>query len=341
MADAGRSQQRDERAALVRGGGGKPLAQLPVARVDAQLPARLGVDEPELPHVGQLLLARIADLDRECRVACRDAKERHTPVAAAAEVGHDDDERALHGDAVDERERAGEAAAARGVLVAERLERVEERGAPLPRAAQARGLGAERHEAEPVAAPRRGVADGERHPLGDVGLAPVGGAERHRRGRIQHEPRDEDALGELDAHVRPPGARGDVPLDPAHVVAGLVLPHLVQLAANPREGRAVVAREEPVDAPADGQLERPQARARERAGSRPRGRPFRGDRVVEPSHAAAVSVRPRSSCGTGTLSSTASRIRSGATSSASAWYESTRRCRNASRTSACRSATTT
>ena len=45
---------------------------------------------------------------------------------------------------------------------------------------------AEREHAEPVAAPRGDVADGQRHALGDVGLAAVGGAERHRGRHVEH-----------------------------------------------------------------------------------------------------------------------------------------------------------
>ena len=172
-----------------------------VARVDAQLAAGLRIDEPQLADVGELLLARVADLDRERRMAAGDAQQRVPPVDRAAEVGDDHDERALHREPVEEQQRLGEPALA-GRLVAQRRERQQQAAPALPGTAPARILGAERDEPEPVAAPRRGVADRERDALGDVGLPPVGGAERHRGGAVEDEPGDEHALGELDADVR-------------------------------------------------------------------------------------------------------------------------------------------
>ena len=76
----------------------------------------------------------------------------------------------------------------------------------------------------------------------------------------KHEPGDEHALGELDADVRRAGARGDVPVDSADVVAGLVGPYLVELGADAGERRPVVAGEQPVDAAADRELERSRSR---------------------------------------------------------------------------------
>ena len=161
-------------------------------------------------------------------------------------------------------------------------------------------------EPEPVAAPGRRMADRERDALGDVGFPPLGGPERHRRRGVVDEPGDEHALGELDADVRLARARGDVPVDPADVVARLVRPDLVQLAAEPGEGRAVVARQQPVDAPSDRELERLEALGRDRArgraapGSAPRSVAARSP--FTPPQAA----RPRSSWGGWTCASTSS-----------------------------------
>ena len=66
--------------ALVGGGLGEPVAEAARRRVDADLAAGLGVDERELADVGQLVLARVADLDREHRVARGDGR----PAAAAS-----------------------------------------------------------------------------------------------------------------------------------------------------------------------------------------------------------------------------------------------------------------
>ena len=317
MADADRGERGDERAPFLRGRRGEALAQTAVARVDAQLPPRLGIDEAQLADVGELLLARIADLDREHRVAPRQPQERRAPVGRAAEVRDDDDQRALPSDAVGELERVAQLAGpARGQL-AQQVQRVEQ-GAPSLAGPLDRLLRSERDRAEPVAAPRRRVADGDGDALRDIRLASLAGAERHRRRRVEDEPRDEDALGELDANVRLAGACGHVPLDPAHVVSGLVRPNLPELAADSGERRAVVAREQAVDPAADRQLERAQRRRRQRPGPGRRRRPARCERVGDGGAHATARVRPRSICGAGTAARTESRIVSDATSSASA-----------------------
>ncbi len=90
------------------------LAQRPVARVDAELPPALGIDEPELAHVGELLLARVANLDGQDGVTSREAKQRVAPVDRTAEVRDDDDQGALPREPIGELERAAQRAAACG-----------------------------------------------------------------------------------------------------------------------------------------------------------------------------------------------------------------------------------
>ncbi len=91
----------------------------------------------------------------------------------------------------------------------------------------------------------RDVAERQRGPLGDVGLAPVCRAERHRHRVVEQDPADEHPLGQVDAHVRLAGACGDVPVDVADVVfPGHVRPHLGELGAAAEHVRAVVAREQ-------------------------------------------------------------------------------------------------
>ena len=62
----------------------------------------------------------------------------------------------------------------------------------------------------------------------------------------------------MDANVRLAGARGDVPVDQAHVVARQVRPDLCELGAAPEDARAEVARQQAVDATA---IERSRARS--------------------------------------------------------------------------------
>ena len=75
-------------------------------------------------------------------------------------------------------------------------------------------------------------------------------AEVHRRAEVQQEPGRDLAVLEVLAHVRRVHARRDVPVDVAHVVAGLVLAQVREVHAVAVEQRAVVALEQAVQ-PAD------------------------------------------------------------------------------------------
>ena len=135
-------------------------------------------------------------------------------------------------------------------------------------------------------------------------------------------------FGDVDADVRLARPRGDVPVDQTDVVAGHVGTHLRQLRTVAVEGRAVVTGQQSLHPAADRDVERPQQGIRHRARAGPVWCRCPPERV----HAALA--RFRSICGTGTSPITPSRIESGVTSSASAWYVRTRRWRSASLVSA-------
>ena len=172
-------------------------------RVDAQLAPGLRIDEPQLADVGELLLARVADLDGEHGVPAGErAAGRH-----ASRAGRGSPRRPPRATRWRATSSASSSASPSEPVPAggrsrRTSQRVEQRAPALPRRLDARRRSPKAIDAEPVAAPRRGVADRDRDALGDVGLAPVAGAERHRRRRVEHEPGDEHALGELDADVR-------------------------------------------------------------------------------------------------------------------------------------------
>ena len=134
-------------------GGGETVAQLPGSRVGTHLAAGLGIDERQHAHRGQLLFARVADLDGEDRVAVAQLAQGGDPVARAAEVGDEDDEAALAGDAhraLERRAERGGAAALGRRLVAQRQQQPEQAGAALARGQGAGVAAAERVDAEPV-----------------------------------------------------------------------------------------------------------------------------------------------------------------------------------------------
>ena len=72
----GAGQHRGERLPLLLRRGGEAAAQHCARGVHAQLAAGLGIDEPQLARVGQLLLARVADLDADHLVPARDLEQR-------------------------------------------------------------------------------------------------------------------------------------------------------------------------------------------------------------------------------------------------------------------------
>ena len=119
---------------------------------------------------------------------------------------------------------------------------------------------AEGGDREPVAAARSDVPERDRHALGDVPLAPVGGAEGHRRRGVEQDPRHERPLGDEDADVRLAGSGRHVPVDQPHVVGRLVRPHLRELGAFAERASAVIAREQSVDPAAHGDVEPPKRR---------------------------------------------------------------------------------
>src|SRR5262249_25421150 len=100
VARADRCQLGGDVAAIGLRGGGEARTQLGAARVDAELPTGLRVDEPQLAGVRQLLLAGIADLDGDHLMAAGELEQRLAPVTRSSEVGDEDDERALPSDCV-------------------------------------------------------------------------------------------------------------------------------------------------------------------------------------------------------------------------------------------------
>ena len=275
-------------------GDGEALAETTAARVDAELPSGLGIDEPEEPDVGQLLLARIADLDGDDVVVPRELEQRPPPLAVAAKVGDDHDERALSRKRACAREGVREATSLPGPpsarLAAQRGEQADQADAPLTRRDRSGLAAAERDDAEAVPAARGEVTDRDGDALRHVGLAPVGRAELHRHGGVEHEPRHEHALGEVDADVWLARSGGRVPVDAANVVARDVRAHHRELRSRAEQVRAEVAREQALDPATDGDVQRAEQALGHRAGPGTRRRRPREKRAGVP-HASRASCR--------------------------------------------------
>src|SRR3954471_10294442 len=81
--------------ALGRRGGGEAVPDPALAGVYVDLAAGLGIDEPEVAGVDEVLFARVDDLDRHHAMAGAQRLQRTLPVARAAEVADDHDQPAL------------------------------------------------------------------------------------------------------------------------------------------------------------------------------------------------------------------------------------------------------
>jgi hypothetical protein len=301
---AGAAQRGGDLLAL---GGGSLLeapAHLAAAGVHDDLATRLRIDHPQIASGRQLELARVAHLDRQHAVPGAQRAQAALPVARAAEVGDDDDESACAGNGGHTTGRLAHrrgAGAVGGRLGAQLGEQAEQPEAALARAQHARLGPAERDDAEPVAAPRGDVADGDAHALGDVRLAPQRRAEAHRRRDVEHQPRRHSSLADVHAHVRLAQPRRHVPVDVAHVVARLVRPDHRQLGTGADLRRDVFAGHERLDPAHHGQVER----AQDGVGYRARPGPIRRALGLQPRRAPHGSLPFRSKPVTSPASSSA------------------------------------
>ena len=118
-----------------------------------------------------------------------------------------------------------------------------------------RGRGPGEHRPEAVAGAGGEEADGRQGDDRQVALLELRGAEVEAGRLVDQDPGLQLAIGDGLADVRLLGAGGDVPVDAAHVVAGLVRPGLAQLAAVAGDQAAVVALQQAVEPAVHGQLE--------------------------------------------------------------------------------------
>ena len=104
--------------------------------------------------------------------------------------------------------------------------------------------------------------------FGDIGLQPPRRAERHRRGDVEHDPRRQRPLRDMQADVRHArAARGRGRVDVTDVIADLVRPDLGEFHPEPNPRRAAFARQRPRQQPVDRDVERLDQRLWDRAGT--------------------------------------------------------------------------
>ena len=239
-------------------------------RCRPDLAAGLGVDEGQLADVGQVGLAGIVDLDRDDVMAGGQAGQRSAPVARAAEVGDEDDETAARRGRVRDPERLGGRGDADALLDA---------SPPAPRAAAPSrpvrpAAGGTRRSRDPpnVTIPRRLPRWVARWPIATATPSATSALRRSAVPKVidgetssrSHAVRARSGTWTRTCGIGRPG--GDVPVDPADVVARLVRPDLGELGAAAEVVGPVFAGQQAADPAPDGQVERAEERLGRRAG---------------------------------------------------------------------------
>ena len=184
-------------------------------------------------------------------------RQRGLPVFAS-EVADHRDEPASVGDGADPVDRSGE------IRVAETLGRwggAEQRQdrTNLVRARAWRHdvdrWTRDQHGAQTVLVAGREEPDARGRGRRDVRLVVGDGTELHGGRHVDHQPGGQVAVGDLLTNVGLAGSGGDVPVDPADVVARLVQPRLARLRPVTRRQALVVAVQDPVEPSGDRELE--------------------------------------------------------------------------------------
>jgi hypothetical protein len=91
MAGTAGNERPGDILSFLRGCNCESLTQAGAAGVDPKLLPCLRIDKPEVADFGKLLLAWVADLDREHVVTPGEREKRPPPVERPAEVGDDGD----------------------------------------------------------------------------------------------------------------------------------------------------------------------------------------------------------------------------------------------------------
>ena len=226
-----------------------------VAGVHLEVSARLGVDEPRHAEVGELALAGIVEHDAHDVVALAQAPQRALGVGRHP-VGDDEDDGVVRqqprrvierSGQVGARSRAGHASTSRTSRSAWRR--------PL-RGGTTCSMPSEKSTRPTRSLLRVAVRASTAASSADSDRLSRSAVPKRARARAVHQQQHGElalldvALDEETAH-----ARGDVPVDGAHLVARLVFAHLGELHSLPLEHRVVLAGEAGVHQAARAQLD--------------------------------------------------------------------------------------
>jgi hypothetical protein len=231
------------------------FSYLRMAGVDLERLTGLGIDEARDPDIRKLSLARVLDRDRNDVVTLCEQLERMIDVCLE-KVRDDEHDRVLvqhPRDIVDCRHHVRSPTdGLEGEQIADDAQHVSP---SLPRRNHVLDAIGEQEHAHAIVVSDCRHREHRRQLGGKLALESLDGSKSLRARQVDDEHHGQLALLDVPLHEGSPHARGDVPIDRAHLVAGLVLAHLGELHPLTLEYRAVLAREDGVDEPARAELD--------------------------------------------------------------------------------------
>ena len=257
--DAGAQRRRAQLRLAVLAGLAQPAAEVGVARVDDELLAGLRVLDDDHAGVGELVLARVEEADRDDLVTLGQLEQRALPPRRGDEVGDEHDERASP-DRADARDSSTVVEVGDGAVRPRRAAsgsgRARAPGSGVLRGGSVSSISLSKRIAPTRLPPRvssraKVVASSLRtSSFGrSIGPKPIDARP------VEQEPRRQLAILGVLPDERRVHPRGHVPVDVADVVARLVLAEVEEVQADAAERRAVVALEQAVEAADDLPLE--------------------------------------------------------------------------------------
>ncbi len=255
---AGSAETEGDVLPLGRGGGGVPLPE-GGAGLDLPLAPGLGVDQLDHPDIGQGQLPGVDDLDGQHLVAVGEAPQRPLPARGGQEVRDHDHEApppvAGTGQGPDSGGQVDRAVGAHPRGLRGGVQRPHEVATTGPGGQDLHTVGPGDEDAEAIAGAEGDEPDGGSGGEGQVPLLAAGRAEVEAGRPVEQHPGGQLPVGDRLADVDVGHAGGDVPVDPANVVAGGVGPGVTRLAAPAGDQALVLAVQHPVQAPGDVHLE--------------------------------------------------------------------------------------
>ena len=231
------------------------LADIRAAGVDLERITSLRIHQSRDSDVRQVALARVFDGDGYDVVPLRQDLQRMGDVALE-KIRDDEYDRVLVQHFRDVVDRGHHVGSAPDGLEREEIANDAQHVTPsLPRRNDVLDAIGEKKNANAVVVPNRGHRQHSGQLARQLALESLYRPESLRSGEIDDQHHGELALFDVALDERPAHSRGDVPVDRADLVAGLILAHFRELHSLALEHRAVLAGENGVDQPARPQLD--------------------------------------------------------------------------------------